>query len=131
MLPSGSGLSDELGGTPVLYLTRKRKPRVAHLWDGEDTYCRMHSTGGLNPEKFGVSSSAHGLPICAMCQHVREDDEAVTIEAKAKEIANLLAEWRPDLDAEEIGAVLVRSAELYACARPGTARHVRHKTGVP
>lgn len=43
---------------------------VAHVWTGEDTACRMWSTGGIpHRERFEVVD-ATDLPICAMCRTV-------------------------------------------------------------
>ena len=50
-----------------MYLVRKKKARIAHLWDGEDTICRMHSTGGLNKRHYKIVH-LNELPICTMCQ---------------------------------------------------------------
>jgi hypothetical protein len=49
-------------------LIRKHKPRVAHIWLGSDTACRMASTGGLNRRKYEIVSAAPRLPICTMCR---------------------------------------------------------------
>jgi len=47
---------------------RKRRPAVAHLWDGTDTACRMWSTGGIRAKKrYRVSGDPEGRPICTMC----------------------------------------------------------------
>ncbi len=53
------------------YLIRRRapkkRPHVAHLWDGRDTLCRLASTGGLNKKRYDVHTSTHGLGMCALC----------------------------------------------------------------
>ena len=43
-----------------LYLIRRKRGRVAHLWDDPDTRCRMVSTGGLNVKRYTVLNSPHG-----------------------------------------------------------------------
>ena len=57
---------------------------VAHLWTGEDTVCRMASTGGLNRRRYLIaanpihispSAKKTDLPICCMCQNVSEQHE--------------------------------------------------------
>lgn len=54
------------------YFVRKRNPKIAHLWDGEDTVCRMASTGGLNPDQHEVRSHHFGLSICGNCFSVTQ-----------------------------------------------------------
>ena len=56
------------------YLVRKRKPRVAHIWIGTDTACRMYSTGGLAKKKYMVAYGPTSLAICTMCDNVRFRD---------------------------------------------------------
>lgn len=48
------------------YLVKKKKAKVAHLWTGADTICRMASTGGLNKGHSTVVERTN-LPICSMC----------------------------------------------------------------
>ena len=50
------------------YLTSKKRPKVAHIWTGSDTACRMYGTGGLKQKKYQVTDSDMGLPICTMCE---------------------------------------------------------------
>ncbi len=47
-----------------------RTIRVAHIWTGDDTACRMFSTGGMNRRNYGRSPDRRGLPICLMCRNV-------------------------------------------------------------
>ena len=43
--------------------------RVAHIWNGYDTACRMYSTGGITRKKrYHVSETNPGLPICGVCK---------------------------------------------------------------
>lgn len=57
------------------YLFNERKKRSsAHLWDGQDTACRMWSTGGMSNTKPGyvTASGLEGRLLCHMCQTVAE-----------------------------------------------------------
>jgi hypothetical protein len=52
----------------VDYLIHKtKKKRVAHLWNGCDTRCRMVSTGGLSVKRMEVRGDADGRRICKIC----------------------------------------------------------------
>ncbi len=44
--------------------------RVAHIWTGADTACRMFSTGGMNRANYARSTDGRGLPVCLMCRNV-------------------------------------------------------------
>lgn len=47
---------------------KRKRPPVAHCWDGSDTLCRMWSTGGMNRGgDWRVTHSAEGRRICQMC----------------------------------------------------------------
>lgn len=51
-----------------MYLIRKRgKASRAHIWTGQDTACRMYSTGGLRKDRFYLSEAPGDHPICQMC----------------------------------------------------------------
>jgi len=63
-------------GHSVGYLVRRtsKRMRVAHLYDGNDTRCRMLSTGGMRLPKYDfyatfsdVLSVSPNATICAMC----------------------------------------------------------------
>lgn len=60
------------------FLMRKKKNGRAHLWDGRDTICRMHSTGGLTPNRYEVTDGAEGLKICHMCNTMWKGRENAT-----------------------------------------------------
>lgn len=60
-------MSQSPAAAPTQYIVRKRKPQVAHIWAGDDTRCRMASTGGLDPANYSVVLEP-GLPVCAMCK---------------------------------------------------------------
>lgn len=52
-----------------MYLIRKgHSAKVAHIWNGKDTVCRMYSTGGMNRSKF-KQVVATSLPICVNCMN--------------------------------------------------------------
>lgn len=64
----------------MFYLVKKgrraRKNAVAHLWDGQDTICRLFSTGGLNDKFYQTAMSREHLdpegkkielPVCKLC----------------------------------------------------------------
>lgn len=42
--------------------------KAVHLWDGSDTFCRMHSTGGLASRHYTVSPTSEGRHICSLCR---------------------------------------------------------------
>ncbi len=51
------------------FLIRNRGKKVkAHIWLGNDTACRMYSTGGLRQPRYEVHETSCGRPICTMCQ---------------------------------------------------------------
>ena len=53
---------------PLQFLIRSRGKRpVAHLWTGDDTACRMASTGGLKLERYFFCEFIDDFPICEMC----------------------------------------------------------------
>lgn len=55
---------------------KSKSAPVAHLWDGDDTACRMWSTNGIVKKKrYRVTSDPEGRPICQMCQAPRLDDQ--------------------------------------------------------
>lgn len=54
-----------------LYLVRARRAKVAHIWGGADTACRMHSTNGLGKSKYIIVNGDFGLPTCSMCKNVK------------------------------------------------------------
>lgn len=55
-----------------MYLTRKGKSKVVHIWNGKDTNCRMYSTGGMRQEKYHVVTELNGRKICELCESPRE-----------------------------------------------------------
>lgn len=54
------------------YLFNAQKTKSSyHLWDGEDTACRMYSTGGIRPTKpkwLVVFEPPKGKELCQMCK---------------------------------------------------------------
>lgn len=59
------------------FLVKKKNAKVAHIWMGFDTACRMHSTGGLRQKRYMVAESSGGLPICTMCDNMTVLPESV------------------------------------------------------
>ena len=57
------------------FLIRKKrsKQKVAHYWNGADSYCRMWSTGGMRQSLYAVHAESSRLPICMMCKSVYDD----------------------------------------------------------
>ena len=53
--------------TEYLIRGKGKNPR-AHVWTGNDTVCRMWSTGGLRQSNYSVHSELGGLEICSMCR---------------------------------------------------------------
>jgi len=52
------------------YLVRKTGSKnKAHYWTGNDTFCRMASTGGIMVSRFGVYDNDCNREICFMCKN--------------------------------------------------------------
>jgi hypothetical protein len=46
---------------------------VAHIWDGEDTVCRMWSTGGLRGKKYKVENEVPSdTYVCELCEQIQD-----------------------------------------------------------
>ena len=61
----------------VGYIAKKKIPQNRakwkhHIWDGEDTLCRMASTEGLNVKKYQSSDPSQGGSICKICRGIYE-----------------------------------------------------------
>jgi hypothetical protein len=52
------------------FIFKVGKKTAAHAWTGNDTLCRMASTGGLNPQRYKVESDFGDRKICHMCEIV-------------------------------------------------------------
>jgi hypothetical protein len=54
------------------FIGKRNKRKVAHLWVGTDTSCRMYTTGGIrqvkNLDNHLSDSLREGYTICFMCQ---------------------------------------------------------------
>lgn len=51
-----------------MWLIRKKGKKVkAHIWLGNDTVCRMYSTGGMKPTRYETSESRDEHEISHMC----------------------------------------------------------------
>ena len=53
-----------------VYLAKKRKSKVVHLWTGKDTVCRMYSTGGIKSAEYEIITNTLGRNICTMCSQI-------------------------------------------------------------
>jgi hypothetical protein len=55
------------------YLIRKIGAKAkAHIWNGNDTLCRMWSTGGLKRSRFEVRQDRGAHEVCHMCVEASE-----------------------------------------------------------
>jgi hypothetical protein len=60
---------DSLG---PMFLIRKKRCRVYHIFEGNDTMCRTYSTGGMRKSKFMVvHEPPEGTTICLQCKNNR------------------------------------------------------------
>jgi hypothetical protein len=50
-------------------LNPRKKISAAHLWLGNDTACKMYSTGGLRPERQKIFDTPMEKKICLMCSN--------------------------------------------------------------
>ena len=65
----GGSDSPEANGFGYIYSVRK-KSRVCHMWDGQDTLCRLWSTGGIqSPSRYRWANQTGGRPVCHMCSN--------------------------------------------------------------
>ena len=55
------------------FLVSKKKKNVAHIWTGNDTACRMYSTGGMSKFKKSVLDTPNGRLICFLCESVSKN----------------------------------------------------------
>jgi hypothetical protein len=46
----------------------KKKSTKAHIWTGNDTACKMLSTGGIRKGIKSVYDSTDGREVCSMCK---------------------------------------------------------------
>ena len=91
------------------YLVRRRKPTVAHLWNGTDTACRMASTGGLNPDSYYVADDPQGRRICDLCSAV-QCPKGRPARSLQEALQEALAEW-PDFRRRFARSLAVLEAE--------------------
>lgn len=63
-------MHEEKDGEEEMFLVRKKKAKTSHIWEGDDTACRMASTGGLDRSRYRVVDTSLGLPMCFMCKTV-------------------------------------------------------------
>lgn len=50
------------------YLVPRKRGSAAHYWNGDDSLCRMFSTGGLSKSNYLVSGDVAGRKVCALCR---------------------------------------------------------------
>lgn len=56
----------------MFLIRNKGNKKSAHYWNGNDTVCRLWSTGGMNQKRgWTVHTDRCGFPICTMCAIVR------------------------------------------------------------
>lgn len=53
----------------MYFYNQSKKNTAAHLWKGDDTFCKMLSTGGMSPGKKEIHDQLDGRRICMMCQN--------------------------------------------------------------
>jgi very-short-patch-repair endonuclease len=58
------------------FLMRGESARIAHLWTGSDTLCRMFSTGGMRQDRFSVHMDPGAAEICHLCRCRRNEQIA-------------------------------------------------------
>lgn len=63
-------VKNKSGSYGTFLISTKKKNSAAHLWTGNDTVCRLYSTGGMSKKKKTVSLTANGKPICSLCLSV-------------------------------------------------------------
>jgi hypothetical protein len=51
----------------MLYLIHKSHKKRAHIWNGADTVCRLHSTGGIPKSKYRVADEPGPREVCQLC----------------------------------------------------------------
>jgi len=50
------------------FYNSKRPKTAAHIWTGEDTACKMLSTGGMSPGAKQLHLELDKRRVCLMCQ---------------------------------------------------------------
>lgn len=59
------------------WLVRKRGKKSnkfkSHVWNGDDTSCRMSSTGGLKMDLYEIRDAPGEHEVCHMCQLLSSD----------------------------------------------------------
>lgn len=50
------------------YYNPEKKNTAAHIWVGDDTACKMLSTGGMKPGKKQIQDKVDTRQVCAMCE---------------------------------------------------------------
>ena len=85
----------------LMYLLNPLKNKsAAHYWDGQDTLCRMFSTGGLTKRKQKIFNDPMGKPICLMCLNAQQK-ATMQPEPKVETCSNrfeLISRWGQPVD---------------------------------
>ena len=85
----------------MLYLVRKKKPKVAHIFIDGDTACRLYSTGGLAKRRYRMSPDPYDQPICVMCANVAGLKPAKTVKCPEllhrQQLDKLVLEQKKDM----------------------------------
>lgn len=105
------------------YLFNPRKPKgAAHIMRGDDTACRMLSTGGMPPSGVVVyheDDSPNGRRICHMCQNVIGHHTTPAVVKADPDLAGDLtpSERRALRLLAEPGASVSVGLTVYSCLR--------------
>ena len=70
-----------------MYLARKSNKGFSgrlHIWRGDDTACKMASTGGINIGRWRVLDHHYGRKICSMCATNHAKLSNVNLDKRAK-----------------------------------------------
>jgi hypothetical protein len=62
----------------MMYFFRKFGTKnSAHYWTGDDTVCKLWSSGGMNKNRpYGIFDDPQGHPLCAMCHQLKPMPDA-------------------------------------------------------
>lgn len=80
-----------------MFLIRKKSPKSAHIWNNNDTVCRMYSTGGLNKKKYKVVKDTD-VKLCKICEAVAKKNKI----SKIKKYSDLTMSYSRNLNAHVV-----------------------------
>lgn len=78
-----------------MYLVRRNKAKVYHVFIDGDTCCRLYSTGGMNKRKYKMVKDSNGLPMCQMCG-IKMAQRKIEHPETNKELARLILSQKKD-----------------------------------